>query len=82
MPRTVTLFTREACGLCHEMREVIEGAREKQPFELVVIDLDAEATEEKRAAYTLEVPVLEIDGRKVAKYRVDEARLLRLLRDR
>ena len=79
MARTATLFTREACGLCHEMREVLDGARAQHPFELLVIDLDTEATEAQREAYTLEVPVLELDGRKVAKYRIDEARLLRLL---
>jgi glutaredoxin len=79
MPAVVTLYTRVACGLCDEMHEVIERVRAEQPFELVVIDLDTEAPADKRAAYDWEVPVLEIGGRKVAKYRIDEARLKRLL---
>lgn len=81
MARTVTLFTRRSCSLCHKMDEVLARARGKRPFELVVIDLDTEATPDKRAAYDWEVPVLEIDGRKVAKYRIDEARLLRLVEE-
>ncbi len=79
MPAVVTLYTRVACDLCDEMHAVIERVRAERPFELVVIDLDTEAPTDKRAAYDWEVPVLEIDGRKVAKYRIDEARLKRLL---
>jgi len=79
--RTVTLFTRKTCSLCHKMAGVIERAREKRTFGLVVVDLDTEASPEKRAAYDWEVPVLEIDGRKVAKYRIDEERLLRLVEE-
>jgi glutaredoxin len=81
MPKTVTMFTRKACSLCTKMHDVLDRAREKRTFELVVIDLDTEATAEKRAAYDWEVPVLEMDGRKVAKYRIDEARLLRLVEE-
>jgi glutaredoxin len=79
--KTVTLFTRKACSLCHKMADVIDRARVKRTFGLVVIDLDTEASAEKRAAYDWEVPVLEIDGRKVAKYRIDEERLLRLVEE-
>jgi len=46
-----------------------------------VVVLDRAAPPEKRAAYDWEVPVVELDGRKIAKYTVDPARLLRLLRE-
>jgi glutaredoxin len=75
----VTLFTRKQCCLCDDAHEALERARSARPFELAVIDLDTEATAEKKAAYDLEVPVVELDGRKIMKFRVDEARLLRLL---
>jgi glutaredoxin len=77
--KRVTLFTREGCHLCDVAHEALERAREASPYELLVIDLDREAPPEKRAAYSFEVPVVELEGRKIMKYRVDEARLLRLL---
>ncbi len=76
---TITMFTRKQCCLCNKAHEALERVRAAHPFELAVVDLDVEATAEKRAAYTPEVPVIELDGRKIMKYRVDEARLVRLL---
>ena len=77
--KTVTLYTRVDCCLCDEAHEAIERVRASHPFDLRVIDLDREASPELRAAYDVEVPVVEVEGRKAMKYRVDEARLLRLL---
>lgn len=78
--KTVTFYTREGCHLCDEALAVVEGARKEEPFDLRVVDLDREAPPEKRAAYDWEVPVIEIDGRKIAKYTIEAPRLLRLLR--
>lgn len=75
----ITLFTRDRCGLCHEALEALERVRVDAPFDLTVLDLDLEAATDTRAAYDLEVPVVELEGRKVMKYRVDEVRLRRLL---
>ncbi len=81
MGKVVTLYTRKTCSLCDKMLGVVDRVRVEEPFELRVVDLDTEAPADKRAAYDWEVPVLEIDGRKLAKYRIDEERLLRLLRE-
>ena len=81
-PPAVTMFTRERCHLCDEAHEALERVRKAHPFALTVVDLDREAPEDKRAAYDWEVPVVELDGKKVMKYRVDEARLIRLLSGR
>lgn len=78
--KTITFYTREECHLCHEALAVVERARREEPFDLRVIDLDREAPEDKREAYDWEVPVVELDGRKIAKHRVDLERLLRRLR--
>ncbi len=78
-PPTVTPLHRKECELCDEAHAALERVRARLPFELTVVDLDAEATAEQRAAYDLEVPVVELDGRKIMKFRVDEARLGRLL---
>ena len=77
--KTATFYTRPNCGLCDEALEIVERIRAFVPFELVIVDLDREASVAKKTAYDWDIPVLEIDGRKMMKHRVDEARLLRLL---
>jgi glutaredoxin len=79
--KIVTLFTRDDCELCDVAHEALVRVRERVSFELRVVDLDREASPDKRAAYDWEVPVVELEGRKIMKYRVDEARLARLLAD-
>ncbi len=75
----VTLFTRERCHLCDDAHAALERVRARLPFELAVVDLDREADPERRKLYDWEVPVVELEGRKIMKYRVDEQRLERLL---
>jgi glutaredoxin len=75
----VTFYTRERCCLCETAKEAIHRVRSEHEFDLLIVDLDREASPDKRAAYTNEVPVIELDGRKIMKYEVDEARLTRLL---
>jgi len=77
--KTVTFYTRDNCSLCDEALEAVLRVRSTVPFELVIVDLDREASEEKKTAYDWDIPVIEIDGRKMMKHRVDEARLLRWL---
>lgn len=77
--KRITLYTRESCHLCDEALTALERIQQAQPFALDVVDLDREAPPDKRAAYDWEIPVIELAGRKVMKYRVDEARLRRLL---
>lgn len=76
---TLTLYTRVGCCLCEDALEALGRVREAHPFELAIVDLDSEAPPDKHARYDLEVPVVELEGRKIMKYRVDEARLARLL---
>ncbi len=77
--KTLVLFTRQGCHLCDVAHEALERLRPALGFELCVLDLDKEAPPDKREAYDHEVPVIELEGRKVMKYHVDEARLARLL---
>lgn len=76
----MTFYTREGCHLCDDALAAVEAARAEAPFELLVVDLDREAPQDKRAAYDWEVPVIELDGRKIAKYSIEAARLVRLVR--
>jgi hypothetical protein len=65
------------CHLCDDVKVVLDRVRERVPFELEVFDIDADA--ELKQLYDWEVPVVMLDGKKWAKYRVDEQALLRRL---
>jgi glutaredoxin len=74
---TVQFYTREGCHLCEEALAVVERVRTDVAFHLEVIDVDSDPALAER--YGLEVPVVLVDGRKHAKYHVDEAALRRRL---
>jgi glutaredoxin len=76
MPELV-LLTRAGCHLCEEAKEQLEGLRREIPFTLRVVDVDTDPA--LQAQYMNDVPVLLLDGRKIAKHRLDLARLRRPL---
>ena len=87
MPRSgvviaLTLYSRPGCHLCDEMKAVVARVvRElKTPVTINEVDISTDADLETR--YGLEIPVLLIDGRKAAKYRVTDGELARMLRSR
>ena len=73
-----TIYSRPGCHLCEEMKAVVERVRREHPIELDEVDISGDLELERR--YGQEIPVLELDGKKVAKYRLDEPALLRLIR--
>ena len=79
MKSKLTLYSRQGCGLCDEMKEVIRTVALKVPIEMEEIDVDR--SNELREKFGNEVPVLFIDGRIAFKYRVTikelEKRLMR-----
>jgi glutaredoxin len=79
---TLTLYSRPGCHLCEEMMAAIRTALQgvEAPIELEEIDISTDPQLEAR--YGLEIPVLLIDGAKVAKYRIGEADLRRVLAHR
>jgi thiol-disulfide isomerase/thioredoxin len=75
----LTLFSRPGCHLCDEMKTVVQRVIDAadRPAAVEVIDISTHPDLEER--YGLEIPVLLVDGRKAAKYRVTEGELTRLL---
>ncbi|KQT93632.1 NrdH-redoxin [Marmoricola sp. Leaf446] len=73
MTARVTLYTRVGCHLCEEARTVVQSVCEDlgEGFEEVDVDSSAELQE----AYTEQVPVTLVDGRRHDFWRVDERRL-------
>jgi len=77
---TLTIYSRPGCHLCDDMKAVVERvARAATPSPTIeVIDISSDAALESR--YGLEIPVLLVDGKKLAKYRVTEEGLRRMLK--
>ena len=77
-PRRLTLYSKPGCHLCDDMKQVIDAVAARVPLHLDVVDISQDPALTER--YGLEIPVLLVEGRKVAKYRVSESELLRALK--
>ena len=75
----LTLYSRPGCHLCDEMKAVV--ARLARSMPLTVEEIDISTDPELERLYGLEIPVLLVDGKKAAKYRVTEDALKRMLAD-
>ena len=78
----LTLYSRPGCHLCDEMKAVVQRALGAADVTATVEEIDISIDSDLEERYGLEIPVLLIDGKKAAKYRVTEQALTRLLRDR
>jgi len=75
----LTLYSRPGCHLCDDMKAVVERvARTSTPVPTIEI-IDISSDPELEALYGLEIPVLLVNGKKAAKYRVTEDSLRRML---
>jgi thiol-disulfide isomerase/thioredoxin len=77
-----TIYSRPGCHLCDEMKALVErvaGAL-APPAAVDVIDITSDPDLESR--YGLEIPVLLVNGKKAAKYRVTAEELGRILTGR
>jgi glutaredoxin len=72
------IYTRRGCGLCVEMEDVVERLAREAGVAVETRDVDEDP--ELARLFSEEVPVLFVDGRKFAKYRVSERDLRRKLR--
>ena len=68
-PLDVTLYTRPGCHLCDEIKSQISPLLRGAGARLREVNIDA--TPILRARYDLDVPVIFLGARKVAKHRVD-----------
>ena len=71
--RQVTLYMRDGCHLCDEARRVIERVQEELFFSLSEVDIERD--DRLHRAYLERIPVVELDGRELFEYFVDEDRL-------
>ena len=78
----LTLYSRPGCHLCVEMKAVVERVVRELETAVAIDEVDISTDANLETRYGLEIPVLLIDGRKAAKYRVTEGELARMLRAR
>jgi hypothetical protein len=77
----LTLYSRPGCHLCDDMKAVVGRVVDALPggtIALQEIDISTDAVLEQ--LYGPEIPVLLVDGRKAAKFRLTEEDLRRNLR--
>jgi hypothetical protein len=79
---TFTIYSRPGCHLCDEMKTIVSRAIRTARTDATLEEIDISGDAKLEAAYGLEIPVLMIDGKKVAKYRVSEADVARMLASR
>ena len=75
----LTLYSRPGCHLCEDMKVIIARVAASVPGALYVDEVDISTDPELERRYGQEIPVLEINGKKIAKYRVREEDLRRVL---
>jgi hypothetical protein len=78
----LTLYSRPGCHLCDEMKAVVKRTASGLQAPIAIDEIDISTDPALEARYGLEIPVLLVDGKKAAKYRVTESELTRLLRSR
>jgi Glutaredoxin-like domain (DUF836) len=77
-----TIYSRPGCHLCDDMKALVERVAPTlgEPSAIEVVDIAADADLESR--YGLEIPVLLVNGKTAAKYRIAEAELRRIVAGR
>jgi hypothetical protein len=77
----LTIYSKPGCHLCDDMKTLVRRVVAHDP-DLSLDEIDISTDGELVERYGLEIPVLMIDGRKAAKYRVTEEGLRRMLEGR
>ncbi|KAG0056655.1 hypothetical protein BGZ83_004180 [Gryganskiella cystojenkinii] len=75
----LTLFTKANCGLCTTAKEALTRVQTKVPFHLDQVDIYAPGKEAAQK-YMFDVPVVELNGRVAMMHRIDEPKLIDILR--
>ena len=79
----LTIYSKPGCHLCDEMKSLVLRVVAQHSNEPIAVDeIDISSDPDLLDRYGLEIPVLLIDGKKTAKYRVSEEELRRMIRGR
>ena len=78
----LTLYTRPGCHLCDDMKATIQRVARTSPDPIAIEEIDISSNPELERRYGEEIPVLLVEGRKAAKYRITEGELTQILNAR
>jgi hypothetical protein len=78
----MTIYSRPGCHLCDEMKAVVRRVIASADAPMAIEEIDISTDPDLEARYGLEIPVLLVDGKKTAKYRISEAELQRIVEAR
>jgi glutaredoxin len=67
---SVVLYSKPDCHLCDVLKEAIDAVAKRRSFDLTIVDI--RTNPEAFAKYETEIPVVAVNGRKVARYRLSE----------
>ena len=73
------IYSRPGCHLCEDMKALVQRVMRTAGRPATIAEVDIAGDADLEARYGSEIPVLEIDGRKIAKYRITEGELRRAL---
>ena len=75
----IAIYSRPGCHLCEEMKAVVQRVVQREHASVTIDEIDISTDPSLESRYGLEIPVLMVEGRKVAKYRVTEDEVTRML---
>jgi glutaredoxin len=75
----ITIYSRPGCHLCEEMKATVLRVARRTQVSIAFDEVDISQNAELESRYGLEIPVLMVDGKKTAKYRVTEEEFTRML---
>ncbi len=73
----IIIYSRPGCHLCDDMKDLVRKVSQTIP--LTLEDIDIYGDDELEARYGLEIPVLFVEGKRVAHARIKEDALIRIL---
>jgi hypothetical protein len=78
----LTIYFRPGCHLCEEMKAAVERAVHASHTPARIDEIDISTDGDLEARYGTEIPVLLVNGKKAAKYRVTEDAVVKMLNGR
>ncbi len=78
----IAIYSRPGCHLCEEMKAVVQKVAQREHASVTIDEIDISTDPSLESRYGLEIPVLMVNGKKAAKYRVTEDEVTRILRAR
>ncbi len=73
----ITIYSKKDCHLCDIAKETLLRLQKEFPFSLTEIDIEKDKPAFEKYKYL--IPVIEIDGKEVFTYRVNENELKKIL---